>query len=203
MAYNRWLCHHGVKGMKWGVRKNKMTYGDYYYVKSKLSQKERDQYEGYSSSDAWYQSKEGKQRERRSTKFYSNLAKEYKKQGNKKQWNEPTDRFATSLRDKHGNAMGFIIGQDSQSWHDRERYINIAIAITKEHRGTYVSKKLVDEGKSWLDTHPEYKELRWYAVSDNKASQKLAEKSGFKRAKQYDVHDNIYDDVAYVYKRNK
>ena len=32
MAYNRWLCHYGVKGMKWGVRKSKMTYGDYYYV---------------------------------------------------------------------------------------------------------------------------------------------------------------------------
>lgn len=191
MAYNRWLCHHGVKGMKWGVRKSKMTYGDYYYVKSNLSQKERDQYEGYSFSNTWYQSKEGKRDERRSTKVYSNLAKKYKKQGNKNQWHEPSDRFATSLRDKHGNAMGFIIGQD------RKRYINVAIAITKEHRGTYVSKKLVDEGKSWLDKHPEYTELRWYAVADNKASQKLAEKSGFKRAKQYDASG----DVAYVYKR--
>lgn len=196
--YNRWipheLYHYGVKGMKWGVRKQRLTYGDYYQVKSTLSGKERDQYEGYAYDDSWYQSKEARKRERHDTKYYTKLAKDRDKN---KVWNEHADRFTTSLRDKKGSAMGFIIGQDSQAWHDQERYINIAIAITKKHRGTQVSKRLVDEGKSWLNKHPEYTELRWYAVKDNAASRKLAEKSGFERASQYDTD---YD-VAYVYKR--
>lgn len=201
MSYNRWmpneLLHYGVKGMKWGVRKQKMTYSDYYRVQSTLSGKERDQYNGYSYDDSWYQSKKGRKREHHDTKYYTKLAKEYKKRGKDRMWNERSDRFATSLRDKKGSVMGFVIGQDSQSWHDSERYINIAIAITKKHRGTYVSKRLVDEGKTWLNKHPEYTELRWYAVKENVASRKLAEKSGFERAPQYDTD---YD-AAYTYKR--
>lgn len=197
MAYNRWLCHYGVKGMKWGVRKQRMTYSDYYRVWSTLSGKERDQYNGYSFDDSWYQSKEGRKREKRDTKYYSKLAKQYQKPGNDRQWDDRSDRFATSLRDKRGNTMGFVIGQDSQAWHDRDRYINVAIAITNKYRGTHVSKRLVGEGKTWLKQHPEYTELRWYAAEDNTASRKLAEKSGFKRAEQYDMDT----DVAYVYKR--
>lgn len=195
--YNRWLCHYGVKGMKWGVRKQKMTYSDYYQVKSSLSGKERDQYDGYSYEDSFYQTKKAKKREKDDTKFYTKLSKQYKKPGKDRSWDEYTDRFTASLRDKKGNAMGFVIGQDSKTWRDSERYINLAIAITEKHRGTYVSKRLVNEGKTWLKRHPEYSELRWYAVKDNVASQKLAEKSGFKRAKQHDTDI----DVAYVYKR--
>lgn len=203
MRYNRWmpneLLHYGVKGMRWGVRKQRLTYSDYYQVKSSLSGKERDAYEGYTYDDSWYQSKEGRKRERKDSKYYSKLAKQYGKPGKDLRWNDRTDRFATSLRDKHGSAMGFIIGQDSQSWHDQERYINVAIAITKKYQGMHVSERLVNEGKAWFEKHPEYSEMRWYAVKDNIRSQKLAEKSGFTRAPELD--DNY--DIVYRYKHKE
>lgn len=192
--YNRWLCHYGVKGMKWGVRKKRTSYSDYYHVLSSLSQKERDQYDGHDYGDSEYNGKSARKRERSDTKFYKSLEKKYSKK-NKQRYLE--DRFSVSYVDKNGKAMGFLIGQDSKMWHDQERYINVAIAITKKYQGTHVSTRLVDEGKKWFEKHPEYSEMRWYAVGSNVRSQKLAEKSGFERANQYDEHG----DVVYRYTR--
>ena len=194
--YNRWLCHYGVKGMKWGVRKRKTTYGDEVYVKSTLTQQERDQYDGFVTSSTDYTSKRAKKREHFETKFYKEQIKREHKNPDRYKIDRKSEPFSTTLLDKDGKAMGFIIGQDSKTWRDQERYINVAIAITKKYQGTYVSKRLVDEGKKWFEKHPEYSEMRWYAVKDNKRSQRLAEKSGFERAPQY---DNTWD-VVYSYK---
>lgn len=44
MTYNRWLCHHGVKGMKWGVRKDRYvgkSYKKANEIYNTLSKKEK------------------------------------------------------------------------------------------------------------------------------------------------------------------
>lgn len=42
MAYNRWLCHHGVKGMKWGVRK---AYYSHRPITSVVKNRTKDDYD--------------------------------------------------------------------------------------------------------------------------------------------------------------
>lgn len=193
--YDLELYHHGVKGMKWGVRKRKNVKADEYYVLSTLTQKERDQYSGLMLSDDQYQGRKAARVERSEAKNYRKMAKKAYKKGWKP--NSYHDPLFVSLVDKKGDPMGVVIGQDIRDRDTRERYMNIAIAITKKYQGKHVSDRLVKEGKDWFDKHPEYSEIRWYAAKNNIRSQRLAEKSGFKRAEKHD----IYDDVAYVYKR--
>lgn len=191
--YNRWmpdeLYHHGVKGMKWGVRKQRLSSGDKYRVLSSLTQKERDQYNGWDMDDQYYQGRKARDRERKRANFYKKEAKLADK--DPKRYRE-RDRFAISLKDKNGDPMGFLLGQEEHG-----NYINVAIAVTKKYQGKHVSEKLVNEGKKWFDKHPEYSEMRWYAVKSNTRSQKVAEKSGFERAPEYDE----LDEVVYRYKR--
>lgn len=66
MSYNRWLCHHGVKGMKWGVRKDRyisknvkkanqiydtLTDKEKYYVTAEKNQKQYVTREEYHSKN--------------------------------------------------------------------------------------------------------------------------------------------------------
>lgn len=185
MSWQEELYHHGVKGMRWGVRKDryKTSHNDadkINRVVSTLNEKEIGWLIGDSTPSV--------------TKYYKDEPDKFASkyiQGDK-------NYFPLSIVKTHkGKAAGFIEGQKRRyGFTEDTYYVSIGIAVASDYRGKRLGDKLVKDGQKWLKKNPKCLELEWAAAKDNINSQKLAERNGFVR----DPSRDSSEFYAYTYK---
>lgn len=179
MRYSE-LYHYGIKGMKWGVRRFQNTDGTYTSLgKSRRNYKSsikkvNEVFSTLSPTDRYHMVDD-----KNATKYEDSRPDLVK--------------YRSFAYDKNKNARGFIeLSQGGDG--DYKRWLNVVISVSPELRGTGTSKKLVEKGKQWFEKHADdFDYITWGAHNDNIASNKLAEKSGFKKdKKQYGDDYTVY-----------
>lgn len=190
LIFSSYLNHHGVKGMKWGVRRyqnkdgsltkegknrqvarnniirNREYTDDVNNIVSTLSNKEKKLL-GASLNEKW-------------------IEKDFE--------NQILQNKAKTFVTKIGNTpISFV-----EIWTDGGDIGQIAVATRndKKYRGKGYASKDVDRAIKWVDRYgnKSIKELEWYAKKENIGSQKLAENAGFNK----DTNFNNADFYRYV-----
>lgn len=191
LFYPDYLSHHGIKGMKWGVRRYQNRDGTL-TVEGYKRQKMRSNII----------------RNRPYTKDVNEIVdsltnKEKKLLGASlhEKWIEPDFENeilinkAKTIVQKNGDIpMSFI-----EVWTDGGTTGQIAIATKKEYRGKGMGSKNVEEVIRWTERYgnTSIKELEWIVEKSNTNSILLAEKHGFKKDKK-----QKYDDYVYYRRKN-
>lgn len=177
------LYHHGVKGMKWGVRKDNKIY-------SRDRAKANDIYNTLTDREKYYVTAEkGK--------------KEYTPKG---EYEKPFSAYSFIESYKDVPVSVF------DAWYNGNDTVNVSIAIRndKRFRGKGYAHRAVANGKKWLEEHPEIETMVWGVNRENKPSVNLAKKNGFKYVKDEsgwtDEYGGVWDIYAYKnpkYRKNR
>lgn len=185
------ICHHGIKGQKWGVRR-------------------------YQNSDGSL-TEEGKKRQtyrnniirnRPHTDAVNDIVRSLSKEDidkltdhldgdwiNKENEYDILPNIANTFIEKHNNIPASFL----EIWTNGGRKGCVAIATRsgQEFRGKGYASKNVEKAIKWVDhyVNKSIDELRWEVRADNIASQKLAEKHGF------EYYESAIDDEGQEWKR--
>ena len=160
--YNRWmpheLYHYGVKGMKWGIRKDRYvgkSYKKANEIYNTLSRKEKQFLTAEKKPPKEYVTKE---------EYYS----------------KKSQNVYSSIEQDKGKPVSVI-----DLWNGGDRALDVSIAVSSTHRGKGYANRAVQRGVQWFNEHPEYDALIWGVNSKNSASIELAKKNGFKLYNKY------------------
>lgn len=201
------LCHYGVKGMKWGVRRyqlpngkltsegrkrrslarkvsaNMKTTNDANEIVDSLTLKEK-KFLGAPKYDKWIEPEFD-------AKYSANIAKRF---------------VQYEMKDSMKTPVSFI-----EIWDDGGTVGQIAIATKsgEQYRGKGYASKAAKRGLDWFNKYgyKKLERLEWLAKKDNNASNKMAKKLGFKEAKFEDYPDRYGIDIPdyniYTYSKTK
>ena len=154
MTYNRWLCHHGVKGMKWGVRKDR-------YI-SKNVKKANQIYDTLTDKEKYYVTAEKNQKQYVTREEYHS---------------KKSQNVFSSIEQDKGKPVSVI---DMWKGYDKQVDVSIAVRNDPKYRGKGYASRAVERGIKWFNEHPEYERMVWGVNVNNQPSINLAKKYGFK-----------------------
>lgn len=195
------LCHHGIKGQKWGIRRYQNPDGS-------LTEAGRSR----------RRILEGKKYEEDVDKIVSSMTK--KERQRLGLWDEkPYSSYDEAqllvkrfLAKEKGETVGFL---DLYDYGDREypgsrkSHLQVTIGVKNDPsiRGKGHASKMAQKGMKWLDQHPEvWEKVTWGAMNENTPSRKIAEKLGFEKLREgrnTQDPDHPYDWVEYQRKRKE
>lgn len=173
------LCHHGIKGQKWGVRRFQNLDGS---LTSEGKARYREQQAKKSNPDVDKIVSGMTKRERERLGMWDN--KPYSS------YNEGALLVKRFLA-KHGKeTVGFLDlvdyaepGSQGTSKSNLEVTIGVKRGPTTRNKG--YATRMAKKGMKWLDDHPElWDRVTWGAMKENVGSIKIAEKLGFEKTRE-------------------
>ena len=173
--YRLYLQHYGVKGMKWGVRKDRSKSRIY----RRNYRKANAIYDTLTDDEKYYVTAE------RGSKRYANPGEYGRKGTNVYSYIEQHNGTPVSVLDMWSNKR------------DGGLDISIAVRNDKRYRRKGYGNRAVQRGIQWFKSHPEYQYMVWGVNKKNDASIKLAERNGFKLYNP--DHDENW--ATYLYER--
>ena len=181
-----WLAHHGVKGMKWGVRRYQNKDGTYTELGKRINKAKRTKTEDHSVIKKDFKAKKIGEisYEELNDKWRTELAKEWLKRFNQKMdmnWIKSKDGMVAVENGK--KIAGYIIISDFH----RKKWIT-PVETFEEYRGNKIASNLIDKQ---LD---KYNELNLGVYMDNPVAKKVYDTKGFET---YD--HKFYTDGTGVY----
>lgn len=165
------LCHHGIKGQKWGVRRFQNSDGTWTEEGKQRYRQERDKkYALRTHDDVEKIVRSFSEEDKRLLGMHKDEKEYFSKEATgayvakrfiSKEGNTPVAWLDVIKGEKDGEAM-------------------IAIGTAKQNRGQGHASKLTKRGLKWLDEHSsEFSTVIWDAKKENIASIALAKKNGF------------------------
>lgn len=181
-----WLAHHGVKGMKWGIRRYQNKDGSLTNLGKRIQQAKRVKSEDHSVSNKNFKGKEIGEisYEELNDKWRLELGKEWLQRFNKKidmEWLKSKEGMVALENGK--KIAGYILIGD----YNKKKWIT-PVETFEEYRGNKIASKLIDKQ---LD---KYDELNLGVYADNPVAKKIYDSKGFET---YD--HKFYKDGSGVY----